>query len=123
MTKKTIPIYHTILYMTEQAVLDRVMIMCFERIFVWANQAGLDGIKVEGLKFIEPKPESAMSDPLNNKIAVRCIKHVTEEQYNTTHDQYKKSWQEYARDLGIDEHFLDEYLDERSKKHREKHDG
>ena len=44
--------------------LDPILVESMKHLFDWANQAGLKGIAVSGLKFIEPRPDLMKAEPI-----------------------------------------------------------
>lgn len=55
---------------------DPVMLTCMQKLFEWANEAGLKGQKVYGLIMPDPNP----NDPLDSVYRIWCKMECTEEQ-------------------------------------------
>ncbi len=101
-------IFHTIVDISPQIILDPVLVMCMQRIFDWANQQGLQGKKVDRLQFIQPTT-NVMSDPLNQMIKARCRIHLSEKEFQFVKENYKKSC---CNDLGISSEETEKTIDE-----------
>ncbi len=106
-------IFHTIVNINPQIILDPVLVTCMQRIFDWANQQGLQGKKVDGLQFIE-STTNAMSDPFNQMIKARCRIHVNEKEFELVKENYKNKWKSYCEDLGISSEGIEKIIDEKA---------
>ncbi len=54
------------------------MLMCMQKLFEWANEAGLKGIKVSDLTMVDPDPNT--NDPQRKVYNIWCKIHCTAEE-------------------------------------------
>jgi len=67
-----------LLYVNSEIVADPTLITCMQHMFDWANEQGLNGVKVRGLMYIRPVSLSGPIQPGCFSYMVEC----TKEQYD-----------------------------------------
>jgi len=67
---------YNLMRLSPEVDLDPVLVESMKRMFEWANQEGLRGNRVTGLRFIEPIPNMM---GLRGNIMVNCFVHGGDE--------------------------------------------